>query len=380
MSKNRLVIIHPIDDFYGATKILSFTIQALYNRYNLIVWTQKDNGGLRSFLKEINCNEINIVEVPCIPVLHKKIFSLIGIFRLIFNSMLFLKYVVSNSARKDIFFINTFTAFFCVFFTGILKRKTYVHCHEYQADSLLGRLLAKAHLIFSDKIICVSEKVRRYVSTTSDKVLCIWNGIPSIEEDMNECSYHSKYIKHKNDKINVILIGRVTKEKGYWYLADAVAKLSMKSKGQLMIHCFGDAPPNRMYLYNEFEEYIKSKHIDNCFNLHGFVFNASEQIKYCEIVIVPSMMTDPFPTTVLESMRAGKSTVITSHIGSNEIISDGITGFVCDKDNPISLTSILESIINGSVDYNKVGIEAYRFYKNNLTLDKYQNKIALIID
>jgi glycosyltransferase involved in cell wall biosynthesis len=60
-----------------------------------------------------------------------------------------------------------------------------------------------------------------------------------------------------------------------------------------------------------------------------------------EIVVVPSVHLDPFPTVNLESFAVGKPVVATCFGGSPEIIKDGENGFVV---NPLNITAFADAI------------------------------------
>ncbi len=62
--------------------------------------------------------------------------------------------------------------------------------------------------------------------------------------------------------------------------------------------------------------------------LSGAELRAAYQL--ADVVAVPSIYVDPFPTVNLEAMAAGKPVVATSFGGSQEVVLDGETGFIVD--------------------------------------------------
>lgn len=63
----------------------------------------------------------------------------------------------------------------------------------------------------------------------------------------------------------------------------------------------------------------------------------------CDVVLVPSIEPDPFPTVVLEAGLAGRPVVATSLGGAREAVVPGVTGLVVDP-NPDAFVSALAQV------------------------------------
>jgi glycosyltransferase involved in cell wall biosynthesis len=68
-------------------------------------------------------------------------------------------------------------------------------------------------------------------------------------------------------------------------------------------------------------------------------------IQNCFAVVLPSL-TDNFPNTCLESMAHKKIVLGTKETGFDQIIRNGINGFLCKKDSPADLLDSLVRILN----------------------------------
>ncbi len=85
--------------------------------------------------------------------------------------------------------------------------------------------------------------------------------------------------------------------------------------------------------------------ISNNIVLTGWLDNNEIKSAYysCEIVVVPSIYLDPFPTLNLEAMACKKPVVGTCFGGTPEIVEDGKTGYIV---NPFNVGVVAEKIIN----------------------------------
>ncbi|MFP2486461.1 glycosyltransferase family 4 protein [Enterobacter ludwigii] len=369
----KIVVIHPLDDSYGATKILSYVISILSNYFLIEVWYKNDKKCLEAFLlqQSSKMENINYNRVTSIPVVHSKIFTANGVFCLFKDFIEFSFHLFRNKKKYDLIYINTYAAGLVAFVCKLLRAKNIIHCHENQKQKLSGRALAFLVRKSANQIICVSNVVKEYV-TNGDKKICasvVKNGVSDIFEN----SINEKRIDQANPKF--LIVGRVMPEKGYWLLADAVKKLTNNGNQSIQVDAYGDAPPNRSYLLEEYRNYLKENDIDHHIRLLGFSESADSEMFNYDIVLVPSVMSDPFPTTVLEAMRAKCVVITTSHGGAAEIISNNYNGILIDKDDSDAFAEVLKNICQQNVDVELLASRARDYYTSNLTKAHFEKNI-----
>nr|AFO84315.1 WepB [Cronobacter turicensis] len=376
---NKAVVIHPLDDSYGATKILAYVIAALTRNYKIEVWYKSNKEFLERFLAAQNFTQENITYrlVPSIPVVHSQIFNIKGMLGLLKELVAFTFIVLKMKRSIGFVYINTYAAGLASFICKLCSVKNIIHCHENQKHKISGRALAYLIRKSADKIICVSKVVRNYVCGTSKNTpaVVIMNGITDIFSEVID----DKKIERHNPRF--LIVGRIMPEKGYWFLADAIKRLN-KDIGSITfsVDAYGDAPPNRPTLVDEYQEYLKSNKLDNDIKLLGFSQQADREMFNYDVVLVPSIMSDPFPTTVLEAMRAKCLVVTTSHGGAAEIITDGVNGILIQKDDTCMFARILRSIAQGDIDIASLASNARLYYEENLTQSAFEKNIVNCFD
>ncbi|WP_371972865.1 glycosyltransferase family 4 protein [Lelliottia nimipressuralis] len=369
----KIVVIHPLDDSYGATKILSYVISILSNYFLIEVWFKNDKKCLEEFISKQSSKIENIKynKVDTIPVVHSKIFTAKGISSLVKDFIKFIFYLFKNKNNYDFFYINTYAAGLVSFCCKLFLVKNIVHCHENQKQKFSGKALAFLIKKSANQIFCVSNVVKDYV-TNGDESICatvIKNGVP----DIFEASISQKKIDLSNPKF--LIVGRIMPEKGYWFLADAVKTLTNNDNLSILIDAYGDAPPNRPSLLDDFRHYLKENNIENNVRLLGFSDCADRQMFNYDVVLVPSVMSDPFPTTVLEAMRAKCVIITTSHGGAAEIVSNNNNGILINKDDSDAFAEVLKNICQQKVDTELLASRAREFYATNLTKDIFEKNI-----
>lgn len=375
---NKIVVIHPLDDSYGATKILSYTIAALSRHYKIEIWYKNGKDFLEAFLasQKVEGQSVTYKHMPSIPIVHSKIFNISGLYNLTKELVAFITAVLKNKHGVDYFYINTYAAALVSFVCRICTVKNIIHCHENQQHKFSGRALASLVRKCADKIICVSNVVKDYVCGPVKKTpaVVIMNGITDVFADI----ISDKKIDRQN--LRFLIVGRVMPEKGYWFLADAIKSLKQTQLLTFSIDAYGDAPPNRPTLVDEYRNYLKSNDLDNDIKLLGFSKQADREMLNYDVVLVPSIMSDPFPTTVLEAMRAKCLVITTAHGGAAEIIKNGKNGILIQKNDTAAFAEVLKSIVQGDIDIVSLASEARLFYVENLTQFAFEKKIVNCFD
>lgn len=249
-----------------------------------------------------------------------------------------------------------------------------VHCHECLDGSTYGNIIKRVVKSCATIIVCVSHCVERYIGKGLN-VYVVHNGIPDIDNSMLErCNIASR------NKIAFAMVGRVMPEKGQWFLCDAVKKIPANKKNAMEIHVFGDAPPTRSHLFNEFKKLIKDNSLDNVFVLHGFEPNVSSKISSMDVCLIPSIMADPFPTTVLEGLMAGKVVVTTNNGGASEIISNGVNGYIVEPGDSQELANTLVSILDKTDDERAfIQNNARMSYETEFTLSRFKRRFSTVL-
>lgn len=361
----RIAIFHPVDDSYGASKILAYVIDFLSEQYICDVYIPKNNKVIEGMLT--NEENINFHELPSLPVIHRGMYNIKGVFKwLAMNVKLF--FLMKKLRKKyDLIYINTLALFSIVVIAKLLNIKSLVHCHEYLNGSLYGQLIKKTVQRCATVIVSVSNHVASYISDFKSNSYVIHNGIPDLNIQKKE--------PLKNNFVNFAMVGRVMPEKGQWFLLDALKAMPKEKLAQIKVHVYGDAPPTRKELMSKFMEDITLAGLKDTVIVYGFDPEASEKIQQLDCCVVPSLMPDPFPTTVLEAMRASKIVIATNHGGAKEVIDSGVNGFSINPNDIEQLSSVLSKVACMAVaERELMGENARKTYSNGFTVEQFKKR------
>jgi len=192
------------------------------------------------------------------------------------------------------------------------------------------------------------------------------NGVESskYQRDMQIREKIREELKLSKDDILAIVTRRMVWKNGVRYLALATQYIQNKN---LKILFIGDG--------EEFEEIKKT--LEENFKDRYFMLGSKkhdEIIKYysaADISVLPSLM-EATSISGLEAMAAGLPIVGTNVGGIPELVRDGVTGFLCKKEDPKDLAEKIDTLLRN--DYKKMGENAVKIVKDEFDWDKIAQK------
>jgi glycosyltransferase involved in cell wall biosynthesis len=132
-------------------------------------------------------------------------------------------------------------------------------------------------------------------------------------------------------------VGRLSEEKGYKYLIEAVRKLGMEGvDARLLI--LGEGPQR-----SELERLVGEFGIGDRVLLPGYRNDAKRYIHLMAVFVISSL-TEGLPMSLLEAMQAGVPIVATRVGGIPDVMADGEAGVLVQPRNPNALAEAIEKI------------------------------------
>ena len=147
---------------------------------------------------------------------------------------------------------------------------------------------------------------------------------------------------------NFLYIGRFSKEKNLLFLLKAYKKLDADNWGLILV---GNGPQ-----YQELDDFIDGNSIRNVF-LPGFKQKEEipQYLAISDVFVLPSV-SEPWGLVVNEAMAAGLPVLVSKKCGCYpDLIKEGINGFSFDPYNKDELYKLMEEIVNGKYDLEKMG-------------------------
>ncbi len=218
---------------------------------------------------------------------------------------------------------------------------------------------------FIDKYIVQSKELKEELikeGFKAEKIFIIPNGVdvnkffPLKEEEKNDLK------KRLSLNFNVIVnyTGRLNRYKGVLDLIDAFIDLKKQNTALLIL---GEGE-----LQLEIERIARERKLDNVI-LKGIVSNPEDYYKISDIFVLPSY-GEGMSNALLEAMASGLLCIVTDIGGNNELIEDGINGFLFNPGDRNKLKKILEDVLEGRVEIESLKKRAREKIVNKYNLEK----------
>ena len=193
-------------------------------------------------------------------------------------------------------------------------------CEHIQSNTipLISRYIMKRLYIKADSIVLLSELAKnKFINQTgiNTNIYVIPNSLPF------EITPSFDLL----DKNRLIMVGRLSNEKGYERLVPILKILESKNP-ELKVEIFGDGPQKK-FLIDLF-----SKNNLNNVSINSPVKNISNEYMKSSILLMTSYC-EAMPMVILEANSCGVPVIAYECEGVNALIKDGINGFVVPNDN-----------------------------------------------
>ncbi|MCP5004621.1 MAG: glycosyltransferase family 4 protein [Planctomycetes bacterium] len=332
-------VLHLVEDLSigGLERVLA-TIAVNLNRekYRVCVWCLREGGFFANKLTDTG------IEVKIVHIYTAR--NPANIYRL---------YRLFKLHRFDIIHTHAYSAGtigrICAFLTRTPviiahNHSTYEHHNKYH--HIIERILS--HI--TDKIICVSDMVRRFAieieRVDSGKLLTIQNGIDEVCPVPKTTT--SRLRKELDIPVNHSVICTIThmeQHKGVIYLIKS-ASLLLQSKKEITFLLVGKG---------SLKEKLRKLCVDLGINKHviftGERIDIPGILSLTDIFVLPSIR-EGLGLSILEAMSLGKPVIATNVGGIPEIVSDGITGTLVPPGDPEALYNAMNELL-GNIEKQK---------------------------
>lgn len=125
---------------------------------------------------------------------------------------------------------------------------------------------------------------------------------------------------------------------------------------------------------------IKKRGLDQMVYYLGSKYGEDKIKKYAEsdMLVFPTC-NDCFPLVLLEAMQHEVVIVTTDEGGISDIVINNETGLICRKHSPKDLADKIMFLLDNQDVAIGMGIKGRKFYENEFSLNKFENRICCII-
>lgn len=377
MTKKKILFIHHCGTKSGAGNSLKTLIENLdIEKYEISILCPKGSA-FNEFLKVSD----RVLEIPELP----EIVSISGYqnnYLRILKAMLLSKNLkkvlkIVLQINPDIVHLNEISL---TPLAKILKKsnlKIVIHARLVldHKTPLLNKYIISQVNKFSDAVICIDESVRNMLKKAKNTTV-VYNSYQFNEPNIAE---------YPKDKFIVLFLANLIRYKGVFDLVKAANLL--KEEKNLEIHIAGgNSRPDVFFksfkgkvlnflglVKNNkklLEEEIELNGLSSLIKLIGNISNIQEKIAHSSINIFPSYMNGP-SRSIFECGVLGRPSIISLHSKVEDVVEDGITGFIIDEKSPEQISNSILKLKNNKYLLKEMGQNAKCKYMelNNPTVN-----------
>lgn len=246
-------------------------------------------------------------------------------------------------------------------------------------NSLLNRFIINNVLSFiitnsrSSKD-CILEDGKSWLD--EDKIKVVYNGVDlNVFGPRGELSPIRKEFNIPGDKILIVCIGRLTRQKGYPYIIEAMSRVS-RTFDNFHVVIVGDGE-----LKSELEQMAISRNLGDKISFAGFRNDIPAILRACDFLL-HAPLWEGAPNVVLEAMACAKPVVSWDVNGIGELMEKNRTGYLAKGKNIEELTDNIKKMLEdvSSLKSTDMGINARERAEKYFSLQKMAEEYINILE
>lgn len=285
--------------------------------------------------------------------------------------------------KKNVDILHTHGYFASTFgrLASILARTPVIitHVHTtYYGFKKRNILIERFFSLFTDKIVCVSQAVNKFVVEVegiSEKKTClIYNGVGKrrlFEGDIDS-DVDRRSLGFEDKDLVVITVASLTRHKGHQVLIDA-ARVISKRYENLRLLIVGDGP-----LRNKLEVYAKELQLSSKIVFTGQRKDITPLLRLTDFFVLPSTEREGLGIALIEAMAEGLPVIGTKLGGIPEVIEDDVNGLLVAPGSSYELAGAMEKLIRGKGIREKMGQMGRKIYEQRFTVSKMNQNIEAL--
>jgi len=365
----RQKILHIVEDLKigGLEKVLASIVLSLdKNRYDIQVWCLSAGGDVADELMEKGIT---------VRILRKR--SYYNPWQVLVLACLF--------RRESFQIIHTHGYFASTFgrLAAILANAPVIitHVHSTYYDYCKRNLLIERFLsYFTDRIICISQAVERFVTVNegirNEKTCLIYNAVVSPDQLLN--GHLRKQMRASlgldAEAIVIAVVASLTANKGHGILLTAFRDIFL-SHPSVRLLIVGDGP-----LREQIEASTRQLMIDQAVVFTGIRKDVFDLLQLSDIFVLPTQIREGLGVALIEAMAVGLPVIGTEIGGIPEVIEDGENGFLVSPGSSEQLAEVLKKLVNDQALRTVMGHRGRKIYEEKFTLPRMIRQIETLYD
>lgn len=223
---------------------------------------------------------------------------------------------------------------------------------------------------YSDKIILISQSLyNKYKDIIEDL-----NKVEVLYNDLSENSIQEKKCFNENKKLRILIAG--TLQEGKCQI-DVIKAIKVLKEKNILVE-LNIAGKDEGEYFNKLKKYVEDNCLNDVVNFNGYIENMNRFRRKMDIGVVASS-SEAFGRVTIEGMLSNMLIIGADAGATSELISDGRTGYLYEKNNYKELAELIEMLNNDRALLKNIAINGFEYAKMNFAVKKTSKRIGEII-
>ena len=286
--------------------------------------------------------------------------------------------ILSHMDDRDTLMVNTILAWRAITAARAFNRRSLWWIHESsfgyqlaQAKASVSKAFQAADLVMFPSMATASL-YREFTNRENFRVA--YSGL-RIDKPVEITS--NPKLKKRKDELFLVQVATFERRKGQDILLEAMSRLQPEVADKVHLFLVGRKYLERRYYRKIMQHARQLKNV----TIVGELSNLEvwDYLKAADIFVLASR-DEALPISMIEAMAIGKAIITTAAGGINEILQDGVNGFVVGIDDSQGLASRITRLVMEPETLRRLGEQARRTYEQRLSMEVFGLRVQEIIE
>lgn len=355
----KILLFDTVADRYGSSRICRLIIDTLRSAHHTVTAHVGENRlpAAQSYADEYSLPMLVFTKLRTRPVNY--------VCDLLSKAWNFHHRPATGWREAELVYCNTFGTLPAALLSRWAGKRVVIHVHETPQGQViqgLGRMLLK---LAAHRVVFVSGAIAKAWGLAADpRCSVVHNGLPALDMPLTV-----------NREYDIVFVGRFTEKKGFDVLLDALARLD--ALGNPLRVAIAGATLNGAPLPSAWQAVAEQQNVQ--VDMLGEIEEGALLFYRGKVACVPSVYADPFPTVILEGLRAGCAVVASGVGGATESLADTHGNALVPPNDAAALAQALsEAVQRWSLD--GVGRHNHSHFEQRFGLDGFQLRLLKALD
>ncbi|MEO1553135.1 MAG: glycosyltransferase family 4 protein [Pseudomonadota bacterium] len=212
-------------------------------------------------------------------------------------------------------------------------------------------VMAKGDLVIANSNWTASHVTEMH-ETPAQKIVTIPRGVDfetfdpaKVTHEQIEALRSAWDLSPNDDRLRLVLPGRLTNWKGQGIAIDALGGLDISERAKLHLILTGDSQGRDKYV-RELEDTIIAHELGGTVSIVGHTNDMAAAYTLADIVMAPSTRPEAFGRVAAEASAMAKPVIVADHGGQRETVIEGETGIRAEPGSVTALTACIRTLVN----------------------------------